>query len=70
MTLKELYEKEFPKTPFICIYWRDENGVAHDVQKDYADEFIETHGDKVVKDYGYAERFKALVVQLAKEDAI
>ena len=63
MTLKELHKTKYPKVKFIGIYTKDSNGNVNPIYPEYADEMIETHGDKEVKDYQYSEKHKVLVVE-------
>lgn len=63
MKLKELYKKEFKKVQFIGVYEEDENGNPKPIYPDYADEYLETHGNMEVKDYQYSQKYDCLVVE-------
>ena len=64
MTLQELTEQVFKgkdvKTQLIGIY----EGPGKTICPDYADEYLETHGDRGVGAYQYKETANLLIVQL------
>ena len=63
MKLKDLYEKEFKGVKFIGVYELDDKGNPKQIYPDYADEYLETHGDKEVKDHAYSKKHDCLVVE-------
>ena len=67
MTLKELYEQKYKNVPYIGFLEYDENGKIKKIYPDYADEILETHGERVVKNEYYSKAKHVLVVEL-KED--
>ena len=62
MTLKELHKTKYPNAPFIGVFERPEKFIY----PDYADEVLETHGDKEVINYNYQEKKGVLIVKLEK----
>ena len=62
MTLKELHETKYPKVDMIGTF--DPNNPTKPIYPEYADELIETHGDKEVVDHTYSEKRRVLVVVL------
>lgn len=67
MTLKELYETKYANVAFIGLYETDKNGKVVPIYPEYADEMLETHGDKIVDEHFYSAEKDVLVVIL-KED--
>ncbi len=69
MKLKDLAKQVFmgkdKKTQSICIYDLNEQGKPCAICQDYADEILETHGDKeVIGLHHYSETKECLVVRL------
>ena len=64
MTLAELYDNQYPNANFIGVYEKDEKGNMKPLEVDFADEYLETHGDRVVKDSYYSKKRNALIVEL------
>ena len=62
MTLEELHKTKYPKVALIGIF--DPNNPTKPIYPDYADELIETHGDKEVVDHMYSDKKGVLVVAL------
>ena len=62
MTLKELHNTKYQKVGLIGIF--DPNNPTKPIYPDYADELIETHGDKEVTDHMYSTKKDVLVVAL------
>lgn len=61
LTLRELYETEYPDVMWIGIY----EGPDINIIVDYADEYLETHGDYEVINYGYnKDNNGVLIVEL------
>ena len=57
ITLRKLVETQFPNVPLIAVYVEE-----GPIYPDYTDEYLETHGDKIVKSYYYSEAKNVLVV--------
>ena len=65
MTLNNLYKTEYKAAPpFIGLYKTDEKGNIDPIIPDYADEILETHGDKEVIEHKYSTIHHCLVVEL------
>ena len=64
MTLAELYDNQYPNANLIGVYEKDERGNMKPLEVDFADEYLETHGERVVKDHYYSMRKNVLVVEL------
>ena len=65
MTLNNLYKTEYNAAPpFIGLYKTDEKGNIGPIIPDYADEILETHGDKEVIDLELQTIHRCLVVEL------
>lgn len=64
MTLNQLYNEQFSKEKIIGVY-EEKNGKPS-VYQEYADELLETHGDKEINDYQYSAKHKLLVVEFKK----
>ena len=66
MKLKELTQQMFGNNigDKMIGVWQ---GKDKKIYPDYADEMIETHGDKNVVDYQYVENKKVLVVEFEQE---
>ena len=62
MTLRELVETKYPHVSMIGIY----EGPDKTIYPDWADEYLETHGDYEVVDHYYSEKKDVLVVELKK----
>ena len=62
MTLNQLYKKQYPNVSYIAIY----DGLEKKIYADYADEYLETHGDCEVVDSQYAKEKDVLIVELKK----
>ncbi len=70
MILKEIAEKEFGDNiggGFIGFYEEDENGNVKPIYPDYADEIIETHGEKEVIDYRFLSDRNILVAEIKND---
>ena len=63
ITLAELVESEYPDVPMIGIY----EGPDQTIYPDYTDEYLETHGDRIVVDHYYSTSKNVLVVELEEE---
>ena len=64
MTLLEVYETKYPETKYIAVFEGKELPDPKNIEPDYADEYLETHGDREVVDYWYSEENKLIVAQL------
>lgn len=64
MTLRELYEQQYPDTMWIGVY----EGPGVNIIPDYADEYLETHGDYEVIRHAYSSKDDVLIVELNMED--
>lgn len=60
MTLKELYKEKFNKVKYIAICGNNKGKIY----ADFADEYLETHGDFIVKECHYVESKDVLAVWL------
>lgn len=70
MTVREVANATFNNDlsgGFIGLYNTDENGNVLPIYPDFADEYVETHGDLPVKDYKYVESKNVLVIEIDKE---
>ena len=65
MTLLETYETEYPEAEYIAVFEGEE--FPEELEPDYADEYLETHGDRVVENCWYYNHNKLLVAQLIEE---
>lgn len=63
MTLRELYEQDYPEVMWIGVY----EGPRVKIVPDYADEYLETHGDYEVIGHAYDPIHDVLVVELNME---
>lgn len=64
MTLLEVYETKYPEAKYIAVFEGKESPDPRNIEPDYADEYLETHGDREVVDYWYSEENKLIVAQL------
>ena len=64
MTLLEVYETKYPEAKYIAVFEGKGFPDPRDLEPDYADEYLETHGDREVVDYWYSEENKLIVAQL------
>lgn len=63
ITLAKLVESEYPDVPMVGVY----EGPGTTIYPDYTDEYLETHGDRIVKNYYYSTAKNVLVVELEEE---
>lgn len=73
MTLKEVVSKQLSinpdnKTLLVGFYSEDENGQPNKTYSEYADEIVETQGDKPIHDFVYLENHNILIVSAENED--
>lgn len=64
MTLLEVYETKYPEAKYIAVFEGKELPDPRNIEPDYVDEYLETHGDREVVDYWYSEENKLIVAQL------
>ena len=70
MTVREVANLTFGNdlsSGFIGIYSKDESGNISPIYPDFADEYVETHGNLRVKDYRYVKPQNTLVIEIDKE---
>ena len=60
----EVFKDKDIKTQSIGFYTEDENGTPNKIYPDFADEILETHGNKEVEYYEYSEQHQCLIVVL------
>jgi len=60
MTLNELYKEKFNKVKYIAIC----GNKNEKIYADFADEYLETHGNFIVKEWHYVESKDVLAVWL------
>ena len=64
MTLLEVYETKYPEAKYIAVFEGKEFPDPRDLEPDYADEYLETHGGYEVTNYEYYEKYDVLLVEL------
>ena len=70
LTVREVANATFGNdlsSGFIGIYGEDEYGNVMPIYPDFADEYVETHGNLSVKNYRYVKSQNTLVIEIDKE---
>ena len=62
MLLKKLVKEKFKEVGFIVEYQKNTK-----LYPEYADEFLETNGDREVNGYQYSKKYDVLVVSFKEE---